>query len=88
LLTDTLRKDIQEELYLMLQAEVQSTKALIEATRCKFQKRLKEVEGGKRNRSGEATVSSTGLYHDPCSGAEHNCWTRMEISTLQGRAQP
>jgi hypothetical protein len=55
LLTDILRKGIQEELDLMLQVEVQTTKALTEATRCKFQKQLKEVEAVPRAEKGTGT---------------------------------
>jgi hypothetical protein len=74
-LADT-RKDLHEELGLMLQVETQTTKFLTEATRSEFQTLLKEVEarpeGERRIGTGAGAAKphkSTGRHHGPCSGA-------------------
>jgi hypothetical protein len=75
----------------------------IEATRLEFQTQLKGVEAGTERRRGTGTgagaanppkfdVTSSALFRRQFETvAEHNCWTRQEISTylitaLQGRA--
>jgi hypothetical protein len=97
------RKDLNEELGLMFHVEAQTTKALIKPTPCEFQTQLKGVEAlagaeEDRNRQGaekppkfDDTTSWAVFRRQFETVSEHNCWTRLEMSTylitaLQGRA--
>jgi hypothetical protein len=90
-LADT-RKDLHEELNLMLQVEGQTTKALIQATWHDFQTQLKEVEVQAECRRGtgsglakppkfDGTTTWAMFQHHFETIAKHNYWMRLEKST-------
>jgi hypothetical protein len=86
-----MRKDLHEELSLMLQVKAQTTKALIQAIWHKFQTQLKEVEAqaecGRGTGSGmvkppmfDRTTLWAMFQHQFETVAKHNCWTHLEKS--------